>query len=223
MEGRPGKGRTSGSIHGLIHHIGSSSFIQVGPTYDVLCCGVQISLESKASALDLLAFLASLELLVVRLVLARHEGVGELCGGFQSEVRSQSSDFASNPLQAFLTLDHRAVDIVDALNNIDHGAHIFFEFSLFPSISADGNIGGEEEGQSGNDEDAYDDEGEVGEVLLFLVGHLTISSGGSCVRRSGIVVAGSRSTIGRSRGAIRGSRGSIRGSRSAIRGSWSAV
>lgn len=86
----------------------------------------------EGAALDLLAVLAALELLVVSLVLGRHESLSKL-GHWalgQSNVLGKASNLASNPLHALFALDNGGVDVVDALSHVGHGVEIILSMSL---------------------------------------------------------------------------------------------
>ena len=106
----------------------------------------------EGAALDLVAVLAGGELLVVGLVLAGHEGGSnpkskksrqcqsrprvKRCrsaralenlldgGSVEANISGEASDLAGNSLHAFLAGDDRAVDVIDALDNIVHGVDI---------------------------------------------------------------------------------------------------
>jgi hypothetical protein len=94
------------------------------------------------------------------------------------------------------------------------------EFLTFGNISlpSDGgkrNIGWEEEGKADNNEDADNDEGDIGEesgLLLFVWNGGTVARSGGTIRGSGLFITGSGGTIGGSWGSVGGSGGSIRGS-----------
>jgi len=84
-------------------------------------CALLLSSPSEhVSALDLVAVLALRELLEVRLVLGRHEGVRHLGDSvvLEPDVLGEASDLAGDPLHALLALHHRHVDVVHALNHV---------------------------------------------------------------------------------------------------------
>lgn len=45
-------------------------------------------------------------------------------GSVEANISSEATDLAGNPLHAFLASDDRAVDVIDALDNIVHGVDI---------------------------------------------------------------------------------------------------
>jgi len=153
---------------------------------------------SEGAALDLLAVLSALELLVVRLVLAGDESRSQLDGRglSQTNISSKTSNLAGNSLHAFLASHDCAVDIIDTFDNIGHGVHIIFSMTL-PTHARQGNESGEEKGETSQNEDAHNNGGEVGQGLLFLIRHSAVAVGGGSVAGSG--------------GSVRSGGGSVRG------------
>lgn len=88
---------------------------------------LQIDDLSEGAALDLVAVLASDELLVVGLVLAGHESFGKLESRAlgQTNIASKGTDFTGNFLHALFALNNCGVDFVNTFNNIGPGVFIF--------------------------------------------------------------------------------------------------
>lgn len=170
----------------------------------------------EASALDLLAVLAGLELLVVLGVRAHGEDVQELSvhGSLEADILGNAAKFANHPLDAFLALDNGVHDVVESFGHVDHGVG-FFGSATLPPASVQGNKGGEEEGKANEGQDSDNDGGEVGESVLLFVPAIDFSTAvarsGSAIAVRGGAVALSGGTVASGGSAVAGSGGVIAG------------
>lgn len=91
---------------------------------------------SEGAALDLVAVLASGELIVVGLVFAGDESSGNLKSRAlgQTNITGKSADFTSDFLHALFALHNCGVDFVNTFNNI--GLVVSFIFSM--TLPSDG-------------------------------------------------------------------------------------
>lgn len=149
-----------------------------------------------------MAVLALGELLHVLGVLLGGEGLGHSGNLVETDISGETADLAGDSLHALLGLHNGAIDVVDALNNVQKTGGLTSLTPLTAGRDVDG--GGEEEGKTQDDQQGDDDHGNV-EFLVILVavdlvaaavGGGAVASVGSSVGRLGSAVRGLGSAIG---------------------------
>lgn len=149
-----------------------------------------------------MAVLALGELLHVLGVLLGGEGLGHSGNLVETDISGETADLAGDSLHALLGLHNGAIDVVDALNNVQKTGGLTSLTPLAAGRDVDG--GGEEEGKTQDDQQGDDDHGNVEFLVILIavdlvaaaVGGGAVASVGSSVGRLGSAVRGLRSAIG---------------------------